>query len=122
MLLSCLKNGLSLAWHSAAKPETALQMRQAVCIADVCKRHESNYNAYPTFDTPSPYKPTKGIRRMYEYKYYAGGDKNVAFFPICCCCPCLYVRHLANFISITAFHPSINHELCADDTKLFFSF
>jgi len=72
-MLCCLKKSLSFVWHSAAKPYGALKLQQVSCVADVSRRLESNYNAYPTFDTPSPYKPRTGIRRKYEYKLYKGG-------------------------------------------------
>lgn len=74
-MLSCLKKGLSCVWHSATKPYASVKLKQVpvTCVSDVWRRHESNYNAYPTFDTPSPYKARKGVRRFYEYKLHAGG-------------------------------------------------
>lgn len=72
-MLTCLKKGVLFAWHSATKPNAVLKLKQATCVADVCKRYESNYNAYPSFETRSPYKERKGIRRFYEYKFYQGG-------------------------------------------------
>lgn len=72
-MLNCLKKVMPFVWHSITKPSAVLKLRPVTCLPDVWRRCESNYNAYQTFDTPSPYKPTKGIRRFYEYKYHRGG-------------------------------------------------
>lgn len=72
-MLNCLKKSILFVWHSTTRPSSALKLRPETCIPDTWRRRESNYNAYPTFDTPSPYKSRKGIRRFYEYKSYLGG-------------------------------------------------
>ena len=94
-MLSCLKKGLSCVWHSATKPYASVKLKQVpvTCVSDVWRRHESNYNAYPTFDTPSPYKARKGVRRFYEYKLHAGGNKSSAFLSLFI----LMINHLANY-------------------------
>jgi len=67
-------------WNSSTQPFVALKLRQVTCVAEVWRRHESNYNAYPTFNTPSPYKARRGVRREYEYKLYKGGDEMCCIF------------------------------------------
>ena len=81
-MLSCLKKGVSFVWHSATKSCATLNLKQISCIPEVWRRLESSYNAYPTYDTPSPYKARKGVRRSYEYKMYAGGNKSAAFLSL----------------------------------------
>ena len=84
-------------WHSATNPNAVLKLKQVTCVPAVWRRCESNYNAYPTFDTPSPYKATLGVRRQYEYKLYKGGDESAAFLQFVCC---LHVNHMAGFMDV----------------------
>jgi len=92
-MLNCLQKGISFVWHSTTKPAAVLKLKSVTCIPHVWRRHESNYNAYPTFDTPSPYKPTKGIRRFYEYKFHKGGENTAAFLLKLCICDVHWYRN-----------------------------
>ena len=81
-MLNCLKKSLLFLWQSTEKPSASLTWKQVTCVTSMWRRHESNYNAYPTFDAPSPYKPRKGIKCFYEYKYHAGGNAPSLFIVV----------------------------------------
>jgi len=42
-------------------------------VPGVQRRYESNYEAYPEYNTPSPYKARRGNRRVHNAKIFTGG-------------------------------------------------